>query len=162
MGRQGSSNGPHWMAPTFMSLGLLCGIGLAIAQHFFYSYLNGKATDGYEKHFSQRINNGISTALAFAVKTLLVYSISAAYVQLFWRTLRKEKVEIARIDSLFTLLTSAIEFRHLHVWIGFPVLTVAALISWYDFVFDFPIASTYGYSLIQGFYQFLPSLQPRP
>jgi hypothetical protein len=65
-------------------------------------------------------------------KTLLVYSISAAYVQLFWRTLRKEKVEIARIDSLFDLLKSAIEFRHLHVWTNFPALAVAALISWYD------------------------------
>lgn len=132
MDRQGSSNGPHWVAPTLMSLGLSCGIGFAIAQHFFYSYLNGKATDGNETYFSQRINNGISTALAFAIKTLLVYSISVAYVQLFWRTLRKEKVEIARIDSLFILLQSAIEFRHLHVWINFPALAVAALISWYD------------------------------
>jgi len=132
MDRQGSSKGPHWVAPTVMSLGLSCGIGLAIAQHFFYSYLNGKAIDGSETHFSQRINNGISTALAFAIKTLLVSSISAAYVQLFWRTLRKEKVEIARIDSLFILLNNPIEFRHLHVWISFPALAVAALISWYD------------------------------
>ena len=121
---------PDWIAPTLMFTAMLLGIGVALCQHFFYQWLDGKATDGTETHMSQSVAVGLGTAMAFVVKSSLVFAIGVAYCQLFWKYLREQAIRVTDIDSLFTALTSLGNLLLWHTWSRHPFLASIAMISW--------------------------------
>ncbi|EXJ96276.1 hypothetical protein A1O1_01402 [Capronia coronata CBS 617.96] len=120
----------HWKAPTLMLLPTAAGLGLALGQHFFYHHLNGRATDGSETKYSQALNTGIGTAMAFLVRSQLVLAIGTAYAQLFWQRLRHKQVKFTEIDSLFSILTSVMDLLRWRIWVHHPLLAFVALLAW--------------------------------
>jgi hypothetical protein len=120
----------HWKAPTLMLLPTAAGLGIALGQHFFYHHLNGRATDGSETKFSQALNTGIGTAMAFLVRSFLVLAIGTAYAQLFWQRLRHKQVKFTEIDSLFAILTSVMDLLRWNIWVHHPLLAFVALLAW--------------------------------
>lgn len=120
----------HWKVPTLMLLPTSAGIGLALGQHFFYRHLDGRATDGTDTKYSQALNTGIGTAMAFLVRSFLVLAFGTAYAQLFWQRLRHKQVEFNEVDSLFSLLASVMDLLRWRIWIHHPVLATMALLTW--------------------------------
>jgi hypothetical protein len=129
-GVRGHCKAIHWKVPTLMLANLLLGIGVALAHHFFYQRLNGRATDGSETTFSQAVNTGIGTALAFLFKSFLVLATATAYAQLFWHQLKSRDVVIREIDSLSTSLTSIVDFVQPRLWLHHPILLGIAAVAW--------------------------------
>jgi hypothetical protein len=111
-----------------MLLGLLAGLAFSIGHHYFYQSLDGQAISNTT--FDQQINIAIGTAFAFLVKASLAIAVGSAYVQYLWHTLRRERLKVDHIDSLASLLTSAIDFFNLGALRGHAPLAMLALLAW--------------------------------
>ena len=98
----------HWLAPASMLGGLAAGVLFAGGHHLFYSSLDGKpVTNGFlfgSSISKQETRVSIGLAFAFLVKACLVFSMSVAFVKLFWREAKapnpRHVPTLARLDSL--------------------------------------------------------------
>jgi hypothetical protein len=115
----------HWLVPFTLLTSFAAGLCLAIAHHFFYSYLNeSDVSDSIQQY-----NTAIGTAFSFLVRAALVISITTAYWQLFWRTLHQD-LPISTIDSLASILGALQEFLAASTLRASPSLVAVALLSW--------------------------------
>jgi hypothetical protein len=120
-------SGTKLHAKAWMAVSLLAGVAFGLIHHFFYWYWNGKAvaSDSQQRWI---IRGG--TAFAFGLKTSLAFGTSVAYVQYFWLSMASGPYKVAKINSMFTILTNAFEFRDLKLWIRLPVLAIPAIVTW--------------------------------
>lgn len=77
----------------------------------------------------------IGTGLAFLVKTLLVVSVSTAFCQIFWRTIKaraedQSPPKLGEIDTVFASSSSLFAFLDVRVWLRYPHLILLALLVW--------------------------------
>jgi len=110
-----------------MYISMFCGIIFAVGHHFFYQFWNDKlvTSDSQQRWI---IRGG--TAFAFCAKLLLVISVSQAFIQQMWLTLEKSPHTVSNIDSLFAVLSNALQFRKLKMWFRKPFLALTALFAW--------------------------------
>ncbi|KAI9853104.1 MAG: hypothetical protein M1838_001605 [Thelocarpon superellum] len=110
-----------------MAASLLMGILFAIIHHLYYSYWDSRevASDNQQKWV---IRGG--TVFAFCFKTALAMGAAVAYTQYLWLSLRAKSHNADRINTMFTVLTNALHFRHLATWTEVPVLAGMAIITW--------------------------------
>jgi hypothetical protein len=84
---------------------LITGIGVALGHHFYYQHLDGKeiSTDESKGHYdSQQWQLRYGNAFAFTTKTRLAASISVAYQQHIWTTMRKKSIAVSGLDATFS------------------------------------------------------------
>ncbi|KLO12658.1 hypothetical protein SCHPADRAFT_941032 [Schizopora paradoxa] len=84
---------------------VLIGMGLMLAHHFFYAYLNEKPINSGSiglPPFLKNQNNAsfIGTAIAHGARIAFSMAIGVTFAQLFWDTLRKRAHTIEQIDAL--------------------------------------------------------------
>jgi hypothetical protein len=113
--------------PLVMGLSVVFAIIFALIHHFFYRYWN-KRVVGSNSEQQWIIRGG--TVFAFGFKTALVTGSGAAYVQYLWMTMRDRPFRVKEIDSMFSVLTDALKFRHLTFWFRVPLLAIVAIITW--------------------------------
>lgn len=112
-----------------ITVGLLLGIGLALAHHFLNAYLDRRPVDSVTL-LSQTWASRISTALAFMVKLSLATSVGAAYMQHQWLRFHEHDFNVEEVDSLTSILGNALNFFSSTVWLQHPILALVALVSW--------------------------------
>jgi hypothetical protein len=111
-----------------MSAGLLLGVLAAVGHHLWYSHWNKMAVQ--TASWSQTWITNFGTAFAFLVKMFLAIVTSTAFVQQFWITVKAKPVAIGQLDSMFTVLNSALQFVNLRIWLNNPVLAILAIATW--------------------------------
>jgi hypothetical protein len=112
-----------------MSAGFLLGILAAVSHHLWYSHWNGKVVE--TAPWSQTWIKNLGTAFAFLVKMFLAIITSTAFIQQFWITVKSKPVAISQVDSMFTVLQSALQFLSLKLWIENPLLAFLAIVTWF-------------------------------
>jgi len=111
-----------------MLASLVAGIAFALGHHYFYQALKGHVVSNTV--FDQQINIAIGNAFAFLVRISLITSVGTAYVQLLWHTLRGQRLSIMEIDSLFSLLYSALDFFNFKAIRGHYLLVILGFVAW--------------------------------
>jgi hypothetical protein len=111
-----------------MSAGLVLGVLAAIGHHLWYSHWNGKVVE--TASWSQTWIKNFGTAFAFLVKMFLAIITSTAFIQQFWITVKSKPVAVGQVDSMFTVLQSALQFLSLKLWLQNPLLASFAIITW--------------------------------
>jgi Kelch motif len=117
----------HWRAPAIMVGSLMAGVCFAIGHHLLYQQFDHQPVASFTQ---QNWIIRVGTAFAFLVKMSLAIATSAAYVQQFWATLSRKSVRISRVDALFTALKDITVFADVGLWLGNPVLTILAIVTW--------------------------------
>lgn len=130
----------HWLAPANMLGGLIVGILFAVGHHSFYKSLAGTpVSQGYflgTPVTSQQANTAIGTAFAFIVKACLIYSMSIAFVQLFWREAKacegstRAAPTLDRLDSMYSAFTDIVALFNAPLWCRYPLLLLLAVTAW--------------------------------
>lgn len=115
-------------ASITMIVSLVAGATFSLIHHFFYWYWDGKAVASDSQ---QRWITGGGTAFAFGLKTSLAIGTSAAYVQYSWLSMSARPHKVAKINSIFTVLSDATEFIDLRFWVRLPLLAILAIVTWY-------------------------------
>jgi hypothetical protein len=111
-----------------MSAGLVLGVLAAVGHHLWYNHWNGKVVEAAS--WSQTWIKNFGTAFAFLVKMFLAIITSTAFIQQFWVTVKSKPVAVGQVDSMFTVLQSALQFLSLKLWIQNPLLAFLAIITW--------------------------------
>jgi hypothetical protein len=124
---RGRHNTPH-RTVIVMLAGLLLGVLAAVSHHLWYNHWNHKVVE--TASWSQTWIKNFGTAFAFLVKMFLAIVTSTAFVQQFWITLKAKPIAIGQVDSMFTVLQSALQFLSVRIWISNPVLAFLAIITW--------------------------------
>ena len=130
----------HWVAPTIMLGGLIAGALFALGHHLYYFHLGGRpvSPSAYSllgtRTTRQEFNVAVGTAFAFLVKTSLVFAISVAFLQIFWKAVRSRNnanaATFLQIDTLFGALNDVFALGDFKVWFKFPLLMAIAAIAW--------------------------------
>lgn len=118
----------YWKTPTTIVISFIGGVALAVGHHLFYRSLNEQIVE--HASFSQQVNTGIGTALAFLVRHALMLAVGASYWQIFWATLSRKNLSVGVIDSLAGILTAVQEFTNTQAIKAQPLLVLLALLSW--------------------------------
>jgi hypothetical protein len=117
----------HWRTPTVIKLAFVAGLAFALSHHIFYNRLDGQPVNNHL--FNQQVNLAVGQALAFLVRACLVIAVSAAYWQIFWKTVLHETLALSQIDALAGMLGSALDLLNFRV-AKHPALVALALLSW--------------------------------
>ncbi|KAK8023737.1 hypothetical protein PG993_011803 [Apiospora rasikravindrae] len=131
----------YWWTPFLMVASFLVGVMFAVGHHLFYASLDAKPTQGADFVFlgstysSQQFNLAVGTAFAFLVKAAFVFSVSIAYIQLFWRQLKYNTEKgrpstVEHTDSLYSGLESLCSLFNAPVMYKYPVLFLVAAAAW--------------------------------
>jgi hypothetical protein len=124
---EGRHSTPH-RTVIVMLASLLLGVLAAVGHHLWYSHWNHQVVE--TASWSQTWIKNFGTAFAFLVKMFLAVVASTAFVQQFWITLKAKPIAIGHVDSMFTVLQSALQFLTVRIWINNPVLAFLAIITW--------------------------------
>lgn len=128
----------HWLAPASMFGGLVAAALLAVGHHLFYNGLSGTrvvedAVFGTSIS-RQQANIAIGTALAFLFQALLVFVVSVAFIQGFWREVRVRhkttRPTLGLLDSAFSSFSNFITLFNVSIWWRYPLLLLLALTAW--------------------------------
>jgi hypothetical protein len=84
----------------------------------------------------QQFNTSVGTALALLVRTFLALAVSAAYVQIFWRSAKKASKEptLRELDYAAAGLENVFSLFNLRVAWKYPLLVLLAIVFWYVFL----------------------------
>ena len=119
----------RFKSSSLMIIFLLIGALTALAQHFFYSYVDGRPPQQVPIQQIWVIRTG--TALAFLFKTSLVASIGIAFCQRSWFSFQRDAISVDGIDAVFGVLRDPLKFFVSDMLLRTKVLTLLALISWF-------------------------------
>jgi hypothetical protein len=100
----------------------------AVAQHIFYSYLDGRQPDDF--FIDQVWVIRIGAALAYLVKSALVTSVAISFYQRCWFSLQRVAVTVDCIDALFGILQNPFRFFTKELLLKTKIVTILALICW--------------------------------
>ena len=128
----------HWYVPTMMFGGVAAGTLLAVGHHLFYQDLNNQAvSDGAfldSPVSAQQANIAIGTALAFLVKSCLVFAVGLAFIQMFWAVSHGQgmtkPLKLERIDSIYGAFDNFWALFNLVLWWKYPILLGVASLAW--------------------------------
>lgn len=133
----------HWLAPASMIGALAIGVLFAGGHHLFYRSLNNKPVSHGALFGSsiskQEANVSIGLAFAFLVKVCLVFSMSVAFVQLFWREakapLPRHIPTLAWLDSLHSAFNNVWALVDVRVWVRSPLPFLIAALAWLELLY---------------------------
>ncbi|KAJ9611276.1 hypothetical protein H2200_004459 [Cladophialophora chaetospira] len=117
----------HWRVPAIVVGTFIAGVLFAVGHHLCYHHYDNQVVQSETK---QKWINRIGTGFAFLVKMCFAIATGAAYVQQFWLTLRSREIRVERIDAMFTVLQDPTSFWDLKLWLGNPLLTILAVVTW--------------------------------
>ena len=126
----------HWLAPVSMLSTLGGAVVLVVGHHLFYQSLDGRPVSSGAVFGStiskQQANISIGLAFAFVIKASLVFTMSIAFSQLFWReaTVASSPPTLASLDvmySAFENIMSLLSIKHLR---RYPLLPLVGTIAW--------------------------------
>lgn len=126
----------HWRQPAIMVGALLGAVLFALGHHLFYQHLEGRQAPNAEVssmslHLAQQqFNTSVGTAFAFLVKAAPPAALSAAYVQVFWRSVSRKGAEskVADLDAIYSGSSSSLALLVVPVWVKYPLLFLLAII----------------------------------
>jgi len=118
----------HWKAPLVVVSSSAFASLIAVTHHELYSYWNNRPVANSTQQ--QWIARG-GTAFAFLFKAACLISVSTAYVQLFWKTIRRKSYPTVQLNALYGVLRNPINFQELSLWSRHPLLAMVAIASWY-------------------------------
>jgi hypothetical protein len=127
----------HWLAPVSMLGALAAGTLTAGGHHLFYSHLDGREASSGNIFGSpisrQEANIAIGTAFAFLVKSSLVFALSIAFAQLFWREAKYAVTTptLARLDSMYSTMYNIFGLCSVPMWFRYPLLALVGASAWY-------------------------------
>ena len=133
----------HWLAPAFMLGALAVGILFAGGHHLFYQSLHGSPVSTASFFGSpiskQEANTAIGTLFAFLVKACLVFAMSVAFTQLFWKETQASHrlPTLARLDSVHVAFDNILTLLNIRIWWNYPLLLLIATSAWYDEAIEF-------------------------
>ncbi|KAI1129960.1 hypothetical protein F5Y10DRAFT_290393 [Nemania abortiva] len=138
-----------WRASASILGTFLAGILVSVSHHLYYASFEGTSAEGDRTIAGYRISNqsfaaAVGTAFSFVVRAFLLFAVSGAYVQLFWRAAtHAQKVNtLEEIDTMFSILSDVFAFRQGPTWWRHPMLFLIALIAWLlPIAFTIPPAS---------------------
>jgi hypothetical protein len=100
----------------------------ALSHHLAYLRLDG--TEVLSSIQQQWVIRG-GTILAFITKMLLAVAASIAYTQWLFLCLMTKSYTLGRLDSMFAILSNALEFFDLRLWLTHPILAMLAIVTWW-------------------------------
>ena len=134
---KGAPRKPDWSSILVMTALFATALFAAVAQHFFYTYLNRREIDSF--FLSQVLVSRVTTAIVFLFKTCnIVAAVGIAYMQAFWHRVRRSAIRVKGLDSMFSVLRNPFEFFNPDVLFRAKILLVLAMVSW-----TLPIASIF-------------------
>lgn len=125
--------GVNWKAPFKMIGLLLLGVAVALGHHYYYHYLDTKevSTNNSKWNFkSQQWELRYGTAFAFLAKTFLAASISVAYQQHIWTTMRSKRITVSGLDATFGATKDIFAFLNPAFLLNVKVGAVLAALTW--------------------------------
>ncbi|CZR51150.1 uncharacterized protein PAC_01025 [Phialocephala subalpina] len=125
--------GINWKAPTKMVGLLVIGAGAALGHHFYYQSLDGKYVTADESKWdfkSQQWQLRYGTAFAFLAKTCLAASISVAYQQHIWTTLKRTPLSVSGINATFGAINDPFSFLNASFLSSVKIGFVLAALTW--------------------------------
>ncbi|KAJ7457721.1 hypothetical protein FB451DRAFT_1274087 [Mycena latifolia] len=113
----------------------LAGAIFAAGHHVYYASLHLTPSDGTTrigKHAvsHQAVTNFIGTVFIFLVKLCLSQTISKAFDQRLWHTVRRSAIKLGGLDALFSVLNDPMAFLHFEMVWRAKVATVLAFFAW--------------------------------
>ncbi|KAE9380934.1 hypothetical protein N431DRAFT_323907 [Stipitochalara longipes BDJ] len=117
----------YWVSPTKMISFLLFGILMSLSHHLYYQSRVGKPV-GNEN--DQQNKHRIGNFFAFVVQSSLATSMSIAYIQYLWMTLKEEEVKVVTLNSAFSALHSILFICNGEMRAKIRVGTIIALTAW--------------------------------
>ncbi|KAF7198631.1 hypothetical protein HII31_00370 [Pseudocercospora fuligena] len=119
-----------------MITALVLSIGLAAGHHAFYESLRGTQLSSEPFKFAglqasqQQFSTTVGTAFAFLFKASVVLAASAAYMQLFFRTLHSGSYSIGTLDNWYSSLSDISCFFCASTYYRHWALAFVALTTW--------------------------------
>ena len=118
----------------------MIGVVFAGGHHLFYSSLDGTPVEEGSILGSsvskQQFNVSVGLAFAFLVKACLIFSMSVAFVQLFWREAKaphpRHVPTLARLDTLHGVFNNVWALVDVRVWLRSPLPFLIAALAWLD------------------------------
>lgn len=122
-----------------MLAGLGVGVLFAAGHHLFYSSLDGRPVSNGALFGSsiskQQFNISVGLAFAFLVKACLVFSMSVAFVQLFWREAKAPQPSrlptLKRLNALYGAFSNVWSLVDVRVWLRSPLPFLVAALAWF-------------------------------
>ncbi|KAJ7498319.1 hypothetical protein B0H11DRAFT_1997420 [Mycena galericulata] len=113
----------------------LAGAILAIGHHLYFVSLHLTPSDGTvrvggQSLSRQKITNFVATVFIFLVKLCLSQSISKAFDQRLWYTVRRRALRLSGLDALFSALGDPIAFFNLEMVWRAKMAAGLAFIAW--------------------------------
>lgn len=115
---------------------LLAGVLFAVGHHLFYQGLDGTVASDVSIFGSdlsrQQASIAIGTALAFLVKACLVYAVTVAYIQIFWKGAKAPNAAptLSTLDDLACAIDNLLVLFKIRVWATYYVLLLVATVAW--------------------------------
>ncbi|RFU25352.1 hypothetical protein B7463_g10981, partial [Scytalidium lignicola] len=125
--------GIDWRAPVKMIGLLVTRAAAALGHHFYYQSLDGKqvATNDSNRNLqSQQWQLRYGTAFTFFAKTCLAASISVAYQQHIWTTMKRKSISISGINAIFDVISDPFAFLNFSFLWNVKVGAVLAALTW--------------------------------
>jgi hypothetical protein len=125
--------GINWKAPIKMVGLLIIGVGVALGHHFYYQSLSGKHVTTRDLNWnlqSQQWQLRYGTAFAFFAKTCLAASISVAYQQHIWITMKRKSISISGINATFGAINDLFSFLNPSFLLNVKVGALLAALTW--------------------------------
>jgi hypothetical protein len=113
----------------------LAGVVLAIGHHRYYSSLHLSPSGGVTRVGShniphQIVTNFVATLFIFVVKLCLGQSVSKAFDQRLWYTVRRTSMKLGALDALFGVLSDPIAFLNFEMMWRAKLAAALAFIAW--------------------------------
>lgn len=125
--------GINWKAPVKIGGFLIAGAGVAAGHHFFYRHLDGKEVSTDDSRWnltSQQWKLRYGNGFAFLVKTCLAASISVAYQQHIWTTMRRKFIAVSGLNATFSATNDLSSFLSTSFLSNFKIGVVLAALTW--------------------------------
>lgn len=125
--------GINWRTPVKMGGLLIAGAGVALGHHFYYQHLDGKevSTDASRWNYqSQQWQLRYGNAFAFVAKTCFAASITVAYQQHIWTTMRRKSITVSGLDATFGATNYLSSFLNTAFLFHVKVGAVLAALTW--------------------------------
>lgn len=117
----------HWRTPSTMVFAFVCGILLALAQHFWYRFLHHKAVYDEDEKFRWVL---YGRALAYLSKVAFGGCVVLVFRQRIWRTFRERALSVLSIDQLFGATDDPSLFVNWETISNAPVAVAIAMVFW--------------------------------
>ncbi|KAJ7138946.1 hypothetical protein C8R46DRAFT_1321067 [Mycena filopes] len=113
----------------------LAGAAFATGHHLYYASLNLTSSDGTTNIggynvSAQGLTHFVSTIFIFVVKLCLGKSMSTAFDQRLWYSVRRTALRLGGIDALFGVLSDPVAFLHFEMVRRAKVAAFLAFLTW--------------------------------